>query len=158
MSDEYIQDDELVEAEEGPENLAIHAARFREAHEQAKKWLAIKAREGKHLERWQETWPAAYEAGDTKLIVKMVGASHQAKLDVENLLHAEELTTAELQILVLAATGFRFEAIDAGCKGNNPIAWVPTTYLGAWVRQHSARVPFRAGYLSVDTALLRAEE
>jgi hypothetical protein len=133
MTIEVIVGDEVVEIEEGPENLRLYVYQHWQAGMQIKLWEQRKAIAGAAILAMQDNGKEAYEFDNEfgkEVIVagKRAGIS-RVELDKDKLSGAE-FSSAEMATLILAASGFDREKIDAGLKGTDPAKWKPTTSLG----------------------------
>jgi hypothetical protein len=126
---EIIVGDEVVEIEEGPDNLRMYVHQHFEANLQEKAWAQRKAIAAAAIERLQESRKEAYQLDFGIVTASKRDGISRIEVDKERIADAE-FTREEVAILLQAATGFNREAVDPGLKASDPAKWAPTTPLG----------------------------
>jgi hypothetical protein len=129
---EIVIDDELIEIEEGPENLAKYVHDFYVANLQVKAWQQKKAIASAAIQALQPERKAAYTMDIGEVVISKRDGVRRLELDKE-LLASVELKQEEMAKLVMAATGFNREQVDPGLKAADPKKWAPTTPLGTFL-------------------------
>ena len=129
MTVEIVIDDELIEIEEGPENLAKYVHDFYVANLQVKAWQQKKAIASAAIQALQPEKKAAYAMDIGEVVISKRDGVRRLEFDWDKLARAE-LTAREWEKLVTSATAFDRERIDPGLKGSDPAKWKPTTPLG----------------------------
>lgn len=130
MTIEIVIDDELIEIEEGPENLAKYVHDFYVANLQAKAWQQKKAIASAAIQALQPERKAVYPMDIGEVVISKRDGVRRLELDQEKFL-AAEFTDMEIQALLAAANGFNREMLDPGLKGSDPARWKPSTKLGS---------------------------
>lgn len=129
MTIEVIVGDEVVEIEEGPDNLRMYVHQHYEARLQIAAWEQKKAIAAAAIARLQENKKEAYDLDFGIVTASKRDGISRIEVDKDRLAGAE-FTRDEVAILLRAATGFDREAVDPGLKGTDPQKWAPKTLLG----------------------------
>ena len=130
-------DDELIEVEEGDQNLAMWAQRAFEAGLQVKAWQRQAILAKGVLDELQKDKKSAYDTDFGSVIVNRISGGSTSEVDIKRLVAEFELTSAEMKRLL--------ETASVPAK-----AWRDDdTNLGALVREMTLSKP-RAGYLKVE--------
>jgi len=129
MTMEIVVGDEVVEVEEGDDNLLLYVQKALYASMQIKAWEQQKAIAHAVIDKLQDQRTAAYRTDFGT--IKASKRDGRANLELDKLRFAEaEFTRDEVARLIEAANSFSREAIDPGLKGTDPRKWKPTSPLG----------------------------